>query len=48
MKQAIEDWFEKYSETDKDGLKYDVTGFGQMRPVGKEWDSEVRPFFHNK
>ena len=28
----------------KDGLKWDVTGLGQMRPVGREWEDEREPF----
>jgi hypothetical protein len=44
MSQAMEDWFKEYVDPHRDGLKYDVSGSGQMRPVGKEWDSEVEPF----
>jgi len=44
MRQALEDWFAKYVDPDKDGLKYDVTGSGQLRPVGKDWDSEKEAF----
>lgn len=47
MKQAMEKWFEEHVDPNKDGLKYDVTGSGQMRPVGKKWDDETEPFFHN-
>lgn len=48
MKHSLEDWFDKYVDPDKDGLKHDVTGQGQMRPVGKEWDNEKEAFFHAK
>jgi arylsulfatase A-like enzyme len=44
MKRTMEDWFAEYVDPDRDGLKYDVTGSGQMRPVGKHWDNEVEPF----
>ena len=44
MKQAMDDWFAEYVDPDKDGLKYNVTGSGQMRPVGKDWDNEEEPF----
>lgn len=44
MKQAMEDWFNEYVNPDKDGLKYNVTGSGQMRPVGKDWDNQKEPF----
>ena len=44
MSQAMEDWFKEYVDPHRDGLKYDVSGSGQMRPVGKEWDNEVEPF----
>jgi len=48
MKNTLEKWFKKYTEPDKDGTKYDVNGLGQMRPVGKNWDNEKAPFFHEK
>ena len=48
MKRTMEDWFAEYADPDRDGLKYDVTGSGQMRPVGKDWDNEEEPFFHRK
>lgn len=48
MKIRMEEWFNKFVVPDKDGTKFDVTGLGQMRPVGKDWDNETEPFFHNK
>jgi arylsulfatase A-like enzyme len=44
MRSALEDWFAKYVVPEKDGLKYDVKGTGQLRPVGKDWDSEKEAF----
>ncbi len=48
MKHKMEDWFAKHVDPDKDGMKHDVNGLGQMRPVGKDWDDETEPFFHSK
>jgi len=48
MRNTLAKWFETYTEPDKDGAKYDVNGLGQMRPVGKDWDNEIEPFFHEK
>jgi len=47
LKNRMEEWFAEYVNPDKDGMKYDVTGLGQMRPVGKAWDNDNEPFFHN-
>jgi arylsulfatase A-like enzyme len=47
MKKTLDEWFAKYVVSDKDGLKYDVTGSGQMKPVGKGWDDDRDPFFKN-
>jgi choline-sulfatase len=46
MKHTMEDWFAKHVDPDKDGLKHDVTGSGQMRPVGKDWEDGKEAFFH--
>jgi choline-sulfatase len=48
MQNSLEKWFKTYSVTDKDGTKFDVNGLGQMRPVGKDWDNDIEPFFHEK
>jgi choline-sulfatase len=48
MRNSLEQWFKAYAVPDKDGTKYDVNGFGQMRPVGKDWDNDIEPFFHEK
>ncbi|MBD3181493.1 sulfatase-like hydrolase/transferase [Candidatus Poribacteria bacterium] len=44
MKAEMENWFDKYVESDKDGLKYDVSGKGQIRPVGDNWSMDKEPF----
>ena len=44
MKTRLEQWFVQYVEPDKDGRLFDVTGKGQMRPVGKKWEDGKQPF----
>ena len=44
MKGMLEDWFDRYVDPDRDGLKWNVTGLGQMRPVGGKWEDEREPF----
>ena len=44
LKAVLEDWFARYTEPDKDGRDYKVTGKGQMRPVGSQWEDHREPF----
>jgi choline-sulfatase len=38
MKGMLETWFEKYVRPKKDGKAIGVSGGGQLRPVGDEWE----------
>ena len=40
----MEEWFDRYVEPDKDGLAYNISGAGQVRPVGKKWEDGTDPF----
>ena len=44
MKTQMETWFATYSVPDKDGRDYNVTGSGQLRPVGRNWEDDRKPF----
>lgn len=44
LKDELETWFKEYVIPDIDGLSYNVTGYGQLRPVGKKWDDGKEPF----
>ena len=44
LRARMEAWFDRYVEPDKDGLAYNVTGAGQVRPVGKKWEDGTDPF----
>ncbi|MBT4500179.1 MAG: sulfatase-like hydrolase/transferase [Gemmatimonadetes bacterium] len=44
LKARLESWFTRYVDPDKDGHKFDVTGNGQMRPVGQKWNNGSSPF----
>ena len=44
MDVMLDEWFARYVDADVDGLKQNVTGSGQMRPVGAEWD-DARPTY---
>ena len=44
MRNQMEEWFAKYVIREKDGLAYNVTGAGQVRPVGKKWEDGTEPF----
>ena len=44
LKAVLEEWFERYVETEKDGRAYQVTGKGQLRPVGGRWENQAEPF----
>ena len=44
MRRRLEDWFARYSEPDRDGRQYHVTGKGQLRPVGSRWQDGREAF----
>ena len=44
MKSQMEDWFSQYVIADKNGREYNVTGSGQLRPVGQKWENGEEPF----
>ena len=44
MKAKLEEWFSRYVLPEKDGRNYDVTGKGQMRPLGGKWEDDREPF----
>ena len=44
LRGQMEEWFDRYVEPDKDGLAFNVSGAGQVRPVGKKWEDGTDPF----
>ncbi len=44
LKAVLEAWFARYVEAEKDGRDYQVTGKGQLRPVGGQWTDGEEPF----
>ena len=44
LRARLESWFNHYVEPDKDGSNFDVTGKGQLRPVGTAWPGADKPF----
>ncbi len=38
LRAALETWFARYADPRVDGLKQEVTGLGQLRPVFPEWE----------
>ena len=44
LRARLESWFNHYVEPDKDGSSFDVTGKGQLRPVGAAWPTADKPF----
>ncbi len=38
LRQRMDAWFARYVIPDRDGCKQEVTGEGQLRPVGAAWD----------
>ena len=38
MRAMLEDWFSTYADPEKDGRELAVTGGGQLRPVGGDWE----------
>ncbi|MGM0402059.1 MAG: sulfatase family protein [Chloroflexota bacterium] len=47
MEQLLEGWFARYVDPDVDGLKQDVTGRGQLRPVFPAWQDEGPAYHHD-
>jgi arylsulfatase A-like enzyme len=45
MEQMLEDWFARYVDPQVDGVKQDVTGRGQLRPVFPTWHKKG-PAYH--
>ena len=44
LRDKMETWFSEYVIPDFDGRKYNVAGYGQLRPVGKKWEGGETPF----
>ena len=44
LRDKMETWFSQYVIPDIDGRRYNVTGYGQLRPVGKKWEGGEAPF----
>jgi hypothetical protein len=44
LKEEMEKWFKEYVIPDIDGRIYNVTGYGQLRPVGRKWEDGKEPF----
>jgi hypothetical protein len=40
----LETWFDKYFRQEKDGKDIGVSGGGQLRPVGSEWEDGTPRF----
>ena len=41
LKQRLEEWYERYVVPDRDGRNFAVTGKGQLRPVGGQWEDST-------
>ena len=39
LKRRLEAWYERYVVPDRDGRNFAVTGKGQLRPVGGQWEN---------
>ena len=44
LRDKMETWFNEYVFPDIDGRKHNVTGYGQLRPVGEKWEGGEAPF----
>jgi arylsulfatase A-like enzyme len=44
LQGRLEAWFARFTELGRDGRHYDVTGHGQLRPVGGRWQDGDQPF----
>jgi choline-sulfatase len=40
MQRTLQEWFARYADPAKDGRRFEVTGKGQLRPVGRGGDEE--------
>lgn len=47
MEQMLEGWFARYVDPDVDGLKQEVTGRGQLRPVFPDWQDTGPSYYHD-
>lgn len=45
MCAMLEEWFARYVDPNVDGLKQDVAGLGQLRPVFPEWEDGSPAFY---
>jgi len=45
LRGEMEAWFARYVDPEVDGLKQDVTGEGQLRPVFREWADDAPAYF---
>ena len=41
LKQRLEEWYERYVVPKRDGRNFAVTGKGQLRPVGGQWEDSA-------
>jgi len=46
LSARLDQWFARYVDPEMDGLKQQVNGLGQMRPVGPRWDDGRPAYFH--
>ncbi|MXX03813.1 MAG: sulfatase-like hydrolase/transferase [Gemmatimonadetes bacterium] len=44
LRGELEGWFERYADPDRDGWSRQVSGAGQLRPVGGDWDDDSPAF----
>ena len=44
LKARLEAWFARLVVHDRDGREYEITGKGQLRPVGGRWEDGKQPF----
>ena len=44
MRGTIENWFDHHSSEDQDGRGLAVTGGGQLRPIGADWEDGAQAF----
>ena len=48
MRRMLEEWFARYADPDADGVKQDVTGLGQLRPVFPKWEDGTPAYYHQE
>ena len=44
MKRRLRDWFARFVVAEQDGRDFDITGKGQLRPIGGKWEDGKLPF----